>query len=443
MSLRGRPTTVNGQRSRNLSKQRADYFPRKAFRVEGKQINFNNTMKMKKTMISLCALLLVGTVSMMTAAAAKLAVLVVGLETDAASDAFATGIRYEFTQKGYELVNNDAVKAKLTALRTLHAQEGTVDTVGLAAWGKENGLDFVQLVVESDCSIIIGNSAPVNGREQLSQVVSCSTAKYTGRLTYRTRFVPHSGANPNLGTEFEEMVYVAGGVFEMGCKSDRDGTCRTGETPVHWVKVNNFYIGKYAVTQALWKKVMGSLPSSISGNSLGDDKPMVYVTWNDITSPNGFLATLNAQTGKNYRLPTEAEWEYAARGCNNGVCENFMYSGSNTINDVAWWQHSYLGRYPHPVGKKLPNGLGLYDMTGNTWDWCSDWYSASYYPSGTSQSSPQNNPTGPSSPNSTSERVLRGGNVMWCYEDFYNRIACRKATPDGSNDAIGFRLVLP
>jgi formylglycine-generating enzyme required for sulfatase activity len=322
--------------------------------------------------IYLTALLLIGAISMMTSgaqAASTLAVLVVGLESDAASDAFATGIGYEVTQNGlYELVtaaNNTAVKAKLTALRILHAQGGTVDTVGLAAWGKKNGLDFVQLVVESDCSITVGNSAPVNGREQLSQVVSCGTVKYTERPTYRTRFVPN--LNLNLGTEFEEMIFVVGGMFEMGCKAGRDDktvSCSSNELPTHYVRVNNFYMGKHEVTQALWKKVMGDLPSNLKNNStfLGDNKPVLFICWDDITGSEGFLEKLNAQTGRNYRLPTEAEWEYAARGCSDGVCESLEFSGSTTVEEVAYGNSS---GGPTTVGTKRTNALGFYDMSGN------------------------------------------------------------------------------
>jgi formylglycine-generating enzyme required for sulfatase activity len=447
MSICGRPTTTNGQRSRNLSKQRAGYFPRKAFRVEGKQIQFIKKQKMTQNYkIYLCALLLVRAVSMMpigAQAAPKLAVLVVGVGTDAASDAFATGIGYEITQKGlYELVtaaNNTAVKTRLTALRQQYAQNIKVDTAGLAAWGKEKGLDFVQLVVESDCSIIIGTSTPVSGRELLSQVVSCSTAKYSGRPTYRTRFVP----NLNQGEGLEEMVFVDGGIFEMGCKGGRDNKttpCNSYETPVHYVRVNKFYIGKYAVTQGLWKKVMGSLPSGISGSLLGDDKPVVCVSWDDITNTtNGFLKMLNAQTGKNYRLPTSAEWEYAARGCNSGICESFEYSGSNSVEDVAWYSGNSSSSL-HTVGQKPPNALGLYDMSGNVDEWCSDWYSDTDYPTGTTVESPQDNPTGPTS---GSYRIVRGGtwddnNVMWC------RVAYRYyALPNTSTTIRGFRLVLP
>jgi formylglycine-generating enzyme required for sulfatase activity len=438
MSIRGRPTTTNGQRSRNLSKQRADYFPRKAFRVEGKQINFNNTMK--KTMIPLCALLLVGAVSMMTvgAQAAKLAVLVIGLETDAASDAFATGIRYEFTQKGYEVVDNDAVKAKLATLRKNYKDGYTVDTVGLAAWGKENSIDFVQLVVENDCSVNVGTSSPVSGREQVMQVVSCGTEKYPSRGYYRTRFVPQDGI-------LEDMVFVTGGVFQMGCISSRDSSCYSNET-AHWVQVDNFYIGKYEVTQALWKEVMGDLPSSLKNNTshLGDNKAVSYISYDAITNTtNGFLKKLNEKTGKNYRLPTEAEWEYAARGCKGGTCESYTYSGSNDIGAVAYY-YTHGGPGPAAVGTKPPNALGLYDMSGNVWEWCSDRYDE-YYGAGstsalsnTTQTTPIVNPTGS---NSSSIYLSHGGG--WFSLSKYCRLAYRDPFSPSFNDGhSGFRLVL-
>jgi formylglycine-generating enzyme required for sulfatase activity len=389
----------------------------------------------------LCALLLVAAVSMKSASvhAASMAVLVVGLETNAASDAFAQSIRYEFTQKGYEMVTTAAVTAKLKELRDKHAEGKPVDTVGLAAWGKTNSIDFVQLVVEKGCDITVGGST-VSGREQLSQVVTCRTTKYTERAMYRTRFVPSSSANPNLGTDFEEMIFVAGGVFEMGCKGGRDDkttSCLTRETPVHWVRVNSFYIGKYEVTQGLWKKVMGSLPSSISGNLLDDDKPVVFVPYTDIEGTNGFLATLNAQTGRNYRLPTEAEWEYAARGCTVGVCGSLEFSGSGTIGDVAWYANNCS--ILQPVGQKLPNALGIYDMSGNVWECCSDIYDESYYPSGTTQTSPQDNPTGP---DSGTLRTHRGGG--WNGAAYRARAAARdQNTSDYGDRYVGFRLILP
>jgi formylglycine-generating enzyme required for sulfatase activity len=363
-------------------------------------------------------------------------VLVVGLETDAASDAFAQSIRYEYTQKGYTMITSPAVSAKLKELRDKHAGGQPVDTVGLAAWGKENNVDFVHLVVEKDCSITV-NGVAKSGREQLAQVVRCGSAQYQGRGYYRLRFVP----NPNFDPMkvFDEMVYVAGGVFEMGCKSGRDdisSSCYSWEIPSHYARVNSFYIGKYEVTQGLWKAVMGSLPASITGNFLGDDKPVNYVSWDDIVGSGGFLETLNALTGKNYRLPTEAEWEYAARGCTGGVCESYEFSGGNTLGNVAWYGDN-SSSYIHTVGTKLPNKLGIYDMNGNVWEWCSDWYSDPLGFSGYTASNPRNNPTGPIS---GSDRVLRGGN---CYNPVStSRVAHRYFdAPSSSYTANGFRLV--
>jgi hypothetical protein len=370
---------------------------------------------MKRNVILVFSLLLAGVAGMTPASvqAASMTVLVVGLETDAASDAFAEGIRYEYTQKGYTMVTDGAVPAKLTELRNLYKQNQPVDTSGLAAWGKTNSIDFVQLVVENDCTITI-DGVSKSGREQLAQVVRCGAEQYTGRDYYRTRFLP-SGPNPDLWTEFEEMVHVTGGMVQM-----------LGSN--YWVQLSDFYIGKYEVTQGLWKKVMGSNPSKFSGDNL----PVEYVNWDDIVGSGGFLEKLNAMTGKNYRLPTEAEWEYAARGCKAGICDSFEYSGSDTIGDVAWYSGNNSSTI-HAVGTRVANGLGLYDMTGNAWEWCNDLYGS--YPSNTS-STPAVNPTGASGSN----RVHRGGS--WKHGTSNCRVAYRNGVvPNTRYDDYGFRLV--
>jgi hypothetical protein len=376
--------------------------------------------KMKRSVILGISLLVAGIVSIAPARvqASSMAVLVVGLETDAASDMFAAGIRYEFGQKGYTMVTSPAVSAKLTELRNLHKQNQPVDTAGLAAWGRENNIDFVQLVVENDCTITIDGVAK-SGREQLAQVVRCGAEAYSGRGYYRTRFVPSRDINIGLGTGYEEMVHVTGGVFQMLESS-------------YYVQLSDFYIGKYAVTQGLWKKVMGSLPSSLGSSYQGDNKPVVYVAWEDITGTNGFLEKLNALTGKNYRLPTEAEWEYAARGCTAGSCASYEYSGSNTIDDVAWYKDNCSTL--QVVGQKLANGLGFYDMSGNVREWCYDWFGS--YPSNT-LTTPAVNPTGASS---GTARMLRGG--CWAFNANNSHLTFRTYnSPSTRPNDYGFRLV--
>ena len=221
-----------------------------------------------------------------------------------------------------------------------------------------------------------------------------------------------------------EMVFVEGGTFTMGLTSEQIGNPHNtiSETPPHKVTVSSFYIGKYEITQAQWTSVMGSNPSQV----IGDKLPVGGVSWFDAQE---FISRLNEATGKNYRLPTEAEWEYAARGGNKS--KGYRYSGSNDANSVAWYlDNSYDS--PHPVGSKLPNELGLYDMSGNVWEWCYDWV-------GDYSCESQVNPQGPSDGTS---RVGRGGSwynlVHGCLTAYHSG-----SPPDLRSSLVGFRLVLP
>ena len=216
-----------------------------------------------------------------------------------------------------------------------------------------------------------------------------------------------------------EMVFVQGGAFTMGCTLEQGGDCSSDEKPAHQVTVGSFYIGKYEVTQAQWKAVMGSNPSSFKGDNL----PVEHVSWNEVQE---FIRKLNAATGKQYRLPTEAEWEFACRGGLKSA--HYKYSGSNNLNDVGWYSDN-SGNTTHPVGTKLPNELGIYDMSGNVWEWCNDWY-------GAYSSVAQTNPQGPAS---GSARVLRGGS--WSYDARFVRVSFRYyITPDYRINFLGFRL---
>ena len=217
------------------------------------------------------------------------------------------------------------------------------------------------------------------------------------------------------------MVYVSGGTFTMGATSEQGGDAWDDEKPAHSVTLSGYYIGKYEVTQKLWKAVMGSNPSNFKGDNL----PVERVSWNDVQE---FLRKLNAMTGKNYRLPTEAEWEFAARGGNSS--RGYKYSGGNSIGNVAWFG-SNSGSRTHAVGIKSPNELGIYDMSGNVYEWCQDWY-------GSYSSSSQRNPQGP---NSGSFRVYRGGS--WDSGAGRCRVSFRLYnTPGGRDSYLGFRLAL-
>jgi formylglycine-generating enzyme required for sulfatase activity len=212
-----------------------------------------------------------------------------------------------------------------------------------------------------------------------------------------------------------EMVSIQSGTFQMG---SNDG--ESDEKPIHSVTVSSFYMGKYEVTQKQWREVMGQDPPELYFKGC-DQCPVENVSWNDIQE---FIKKLNTKTGKNYRLPTEAEWEYAARGG-----QSYQYAGSDNIDNVAWYDGN-SGSKTHPVGQKSPNGYGLYDMSGNVWEWCNDWY-------GDYSSGAVTNPKGPST---VSRRVLRGGS--WFTDASYCRVANRFSdSPDYRNDTLGFRLV--
>lgn len=219
------------------------------------------------------------------------------------------------------------------------------------------------------------------------------------------------------GVQFT-MVAVEGGTFTMGATSEQGRDAWDDEKPAHKVTLSDYYIGQTEVTQALWKAVMGSNPS----NHKGDNLPVENVSWNDCQE---FIQKLNQLMGKQFRLPTEAEWEYAARGGRKS--RGYKYAGGNNIDSVAWY-YDNSGYETHPVATKQANELGIYDMSGNVWEWCSDWY-------GDYQSSSQSDPQGPSSGFS---RVRRGGGY-YCFAAFC-RVSFRDCgTPDYFN-SLGLRL---
>ena len=198
----------------------------------------------------------------------------------------------------------------------------------------------------------------------------------------------------------------------------------TDEKPVHSVTLNNFYIGKTEVTQMQWRDVMGNAPSSFKNCY---NCPVENVSWDDVQK---FIVKLNQKTGKTYRLPTEAEWEYAARGGNKS--KGYKYSGNDKIDQVAWYASNSENK-THPVGQKQANELGIYDMSGNVWEWCSDWYGSYEYDWNSTISNPQGQPTG-------SYRVSRGGS--WNYNPQDCRASRRSGgTPADRSGNRGFRLV--
>ncbi len=264
---------------------------------------------------------------------------------------------------------------------------------------------------------------------QQTQARPQNSGTTSSRATSAT--VTRSGDNMvlSVGGVNYTMVYVQGGTFTMGATSEQGSDAESYEKPVHSVTLSSYYMGETEVTQALWQAVMGSLPSGISSYSYdlkGSQRPVCYVSWEDCQT---FISRLNSLTGQQFHLPTEAQWEYAARGGNKS--RGYKYSGSSDVGSVAWYTDNTNDKGSHNVKTKSPNELGLYDMSGNVWEWCQDRYGS--YSSGS-----QTNPTGASS---GSSRVRRGGSWLnfarvcrVSYRDYY--------APSHDYFNLGLRLAL-
>ena len=255
-----------------------------------------------------------------------------------------------------------------------------------------------------------------DGYEDYSQSITVNSQHkaFTLTMTEKKNVIPLP-----IQKLMDNMIRVEGGTFMMGATSEQKEDAGIDEKPVHQVTLSSFSIGKYEVTQEEWEAVMGNNPSKFKGVRLSVEQ----VSWNDCQT---FIRKLNQMTGKQFRLPTEAEWEYAARG--GSKSRGYKYAGGNVIGSVAWYDDN-SGSKTHEVGKKQPNELGLYDMGGNVWEWCQDWY-------GSYSSSSQTNPKGPSS---GSSRVYRGGS--WLFNARYCRVSDRyNGTPVDRYSNLGLRL---
>jgi formylglycine-generating enzyme required for sulfatase activity len=241
--------------------------------------------------------------------------------------------------------------------------------------------------------------------------------------------------------DFEpEMVFVEGGTFTMGCTSCREEysgptTCRTHSKTTSSVTLSPFWIGKYELKQSEWNNALIAMDTTIQSvyfeSVFGkeDDFPAYNIDYN---AAQAFIAKLNEHTGKNYRLPTEAEWEYAARG--GALSKGYEYSGSNTLDNVSWYSDNSKGK-AHVVGTKDGNELGIYDMSGNVWEWCQDWYNDNL-PSGTNPTAPRQRPP----IYADDYYIIRGGS--WYNVACNSHVAYRGYYRPGVQ-LIGIRLVLP
>ena len=314
------------------------------------------------------------------------------------------------------LVDNKMVKGMNGVAKTTLPVGQHSFVVACDGYESEEGMVKLKASAPSNLQITLSKEAPAIQQSVVSQpTVSQQPVVQTPATNSNNISIPVKD-----GISID-MVRVEAGTFIMGATPEMEKP-HDWEKPTHQVTLtNDYYIGKYEVTQALWKTVMGYNPSSFKGGNL----PVENVSWNDCQE---FISKLNSITGKTFRLPTEAEWEYAARGGKKS--RSYQYSGSNNISDVAWYNGN-SGNKTHAVGTKQANELGIYDMSGNVVERCQDWYERY-------NNSSQVNPKGA---NSGSFRVFRGGSWI------YNAGCCRSSfrdsiIPDYRLSYLGLRLVL-
>ena len=303
-----------------------------------------------------------------------------------------------------------------------------VDNLTIHSIEKRGDVDVDGSVTISDVTALIdyllsGNASGINlSNADCDQEGNVNISDVTTLIDYLL-----SGSWPGnsftIGGVTFNMVPVAGGTFTMGFTGETPTSDEQNALPAHQVTLSSYRIGETEVTQALWVAVMGNNPSHYTGDT---NRPVESVSWNDCQE---FITQLNQMTGMTFRLPTEAEWEFAARGGN--MSHGYMYSGSNTLDNVAWNSNNNSTNTTQPVGQKSPNELGLYDMSGSVWEWCNDYYDVY-------SANAQTNPTGPTS---GSDRVARGG--AFFNSEGGNRVWFRNhSSADLVAEGLGFRLAL-
>jgi hypothetical protein len=318
-----------------------------------------------------------------------------------------------------ERIKND-FQRKISASAEYREFEMKVQSVTLtqANMGSRGWLDMlIELIVERDSRTFsyAGNAVARFDHDNYTIPITAQ-ARPSGEYTWEWGESAFDFLN---GIVYIPMQLVEGDKFNMGCTSEQGAACYNKERPAHLVTISGFLIGRYPVTQKQWVRIMGSNPSGFKG----DELPVENVSWHDAQN---FIRRLNSTSGKTYRLPTEAEWEYAARG---GIkSKGQKYAGGDDIDNTAWYMMN-SGDKTHIVGTKRPNELGIFDMSGNVWEWVGDWY-------GEYDSSPKTDPTGPPS---GSTRVNRGGS--WEDDARFCRVSNRgDNTPESRFNSLGFRV---